>query len=177
MFRTLKVPSVAAVTAGLSLDETGVLRAAVDRQRAVQAEHARAHQQLADVIVRAERFAGDVRHGRATARQLEDALIERQAAALVVSRLASELQTADAAVRTATRDALAEILAEAGKRRDKLQRVADELASTLTQLREVEAGLDEALVRAGRDLTQRLGVPPSCTLAVRALDWPAPLAG
>ena len=102
--------------------------------------------------------------------------MRQHAAALVADRCARDVTAADGALKAARLQAAKDIVAEAGRRRDRLQSVADELRPELNRLRACEAALDDAVLRIAGDVLTTTGTQLGGPAGVTPVDWPGPLA-
>lgn len=152
----LSVPSEAEVIAGLSVDNAPALLRARGHADAAHADLARAIHRIVEASATVDRLRLDVPAGRGTAADLEAALRAQQAAALLVSGHQVRVTEADADVAAALEAARAAVIREASRRRDELQRTADELTPVLEALRDAERALDNIVVPLG----QVAGVAP-----------------
>jgi hypothetical protein len=123
-------------------------------------EHGRAHQRLVEAGQEVDRLRRAVAGGDAAIADLERALSAQHAAALVLPQFAERVTDAERSVDAAMTAAKAYVIAEAERRRDRLQQVADEFEPALTALTEAEAALDAAVRAAGG-------------ISVQAVRWPA----
>lgn len=131
-----------------------------DAERALRATRDR----FGRVNARVEELRESVARGAAQPTALENALMERSAAALAIAPGEARVQQARATLAAAEQRAREAVVTEAGRWRDELQAVADQLAPVLEELRTLEAALDRAVVAAAPALQ---GVPP--------LEWPSTL--
>lgn len=158
-FSKFKVPTPDEIVSGLDLATAAPVIAARQAVEAARQALDRARQQ-ADAALRAiEPLRERVATQQAPVSALEDALRARDAHALVIPPHERRLADAEARLTVAQREATAAIIAEAERRRDELQAVADQVAPLLDHLKECEGRLDQAVRRVGA----------SC---VTALVWP-----
>ncbi len=152
------------MAAGLTVDNDADVRMARERLTNLQDEARRADQRLHADASRVEELRVLVGAGEARIDELEAAIVTQRAGALVYPQYAERVALAGKAVDQAIADAKARIMADLGRRRDKLQRVlSTDVAPMLQAFREAEAALD-ACSHAVK--------PGSCVVP---LEWPQSL--
>jgi hypothetical protein len=157
------IPAANEIASDLRIERDTDVVEARERARAVRLELQRAQERLREAQrARADRAAA-VAKGEATPAQLEADIGAERAAALVLPHYEPRIRQADADVERVLEDAKRRAIREAGRRRDRLQLVADNLTPALNALREAEAALDEAV----RAFGVYSGVEP--------LQWPSSL--
>jgi vacuolar-type H+-ATPase subunit I/STV1 len=157
------LPSVEFLTADLTIDRDLGVQLARDRRASARREELNATRCEADALNKVEQVRRALANGSARAADLEAAVIAHQAAALALPTVAAQCAAAESAEQTAVAEAKHAIVREANKRRDRLQRQAQQLAPVLEELRQLETALDEALHR----------VVPGAVVA--PLEWPCSL--
>jgi hypothetical protein len=159
-----QIPSPDLVGEGLRVDNNPGVTMARDTLGNAREEQERARRRLAEAGQDLARLRIAVPRGEASTSALDQAIVSQRSAALVIDQYDARVTEADRALTGAIATAKAEIVREAGRRRDKLQVIADELAPALSALREAEAALDEAVRAVGLQA------------GVVALEWPSSLA-
>ena len=156
------IPAAAEAAKGLSLDGEAAVRRAREAAELARAAAASAADRLRATSTEVDRLTAAVASGGAAVADLERALLAQRAAAQMIAPGDARVRETSQALTAAEATARAAVLADAGRRRDELQAIADRIAPALTALRDAEAALDAAVIALGAP-----GVAP--------LTWPGTL--
>lgn len=152
--------SPAEIVSGLDPEADGkvlMARAAAETARRASDDASRTSEQA---NARVAYLKAAVASGGSTVDDLQAALTAQAAAALVLPGFKTRVDQAATAIADAEKAARANVVREAGKRRDALQVVADELCPILEALRADEEALDTVVLKMGQGD------------GVKAVTWP-----